>query len=100
MFSSRLRAFGKLAVNAVLRKPVMRSPLQFTAVRSIVSLEEAKKLPKNYNDMPNDVLLTMAVMGDQDAREERLVREIMSVDNVSWYYKYLFYYDTNFNIMY
>ena len=34
--------------------------------------------------MPNDILLTMAVMGDQDAREERLIREIMSVDDVAW----------------
>eukprot|EP00599_Poterioochromonas_sp_BG-1_P009383 CAMPEP_0173152664 /NCGR_PEP_ID=MMETSP1105-20130129/12377_1 /TAXON_ID=2985 /ORGANISM="Ochromonas sp., Strain BG-1" /LENGTH=176 /DNA_ID=CAMNT_0014068407 /DNA_START=241 /DNA_END=771 /DNA_ORIENTATION=- len=26
----------------------------------------------------------MAIGGDQDAREERLIREIMAVDNVSW----------------
>lgn len=31
-----------------------------------VTLEEAKKLPKNYDEMPNDILLTMAVMGDQE----------------------------------
>ncbi len=41
-------------------------------------------MPRNYNEMPNDVLLTMAIGGDQDAREERLIREIMAVDNVSW----------------
>ena len=34
--------------------------------------------------MSNDILLSMAVMGDQEAREERLIREIMAVDNVSW----------------
>lgn len=51
---------------------------------SVVSIEQAKALPKEYNAMPNDVLLTMAVMGDQEAREERLIREIMAVDNCSW----------------
>lgn len=50
-----------------------------------VSVADAKKMAKNYDEMPNDVLLSMAVMGDQEAREERLIREIMSVDNVSWY---------------
>lgn len=34
--------------------------------------------------MGNDILLSMAVMGDQEAREERLIREIMAVDSVSW----------------
>lgn len=42
-------------------------------------------MPKNYDEMPNDVLLSMAIMGDQEAREERLIREIMAVDDVSWY---------------
>ena len=51
---------------------------------SRVTIEMAKKMPKRYSEMPNDILLTMAVMGDQDAREERLIREIMSVDNVTW----------------
>ena len=32
--------------------------------------------------MPNEVILQMAIMGDQDAREERLIREIMVVDNL------------------
>jgi hypothetical protein len=49
-----------------------------------VSIADAKKMPKNYDEMPNDILLSMAVMGDQEAREERLIREIMSVDNVTW----------------
>ena len=53
-------------------------------VRSVVTVEEAKRMPKRYNEMPNDILLSMAVMGDQEAREERLIREIMAVDNVSW----------------
>jgi hypothetical protein len=41
-------------------------------------------MPRNYNEMPNDILLSMAIMGDQEAREERLIREIMAVDNVEW----------------
>ena len=38
--------------------------------KSVVSLKEAKAMPKTYNTMSNDVLITMAVMGDQEAREE------------------------------
>jgi len=53
-------------------------------VRGIVSLEETKKMPKLYNELPNDVIITMSVLGDQEAREERLIREIMSVENLSW----------------
>jgi hypothetical protein len=34
--------------------------------------------------MPGDVLLVMAASGDQEAREERLIREIMAVDRVNW----------------
>lgn len=60
------------------------NPAAFVASRPVVTLEEAKKMPKTYRDMSNDVLITMAVMGDQEAREERLIREIMSVDNVNW----------------
>lgn len=49
-----------------------------------ITIEEASEMPKNYPQMSNDVLLTMAIMGDQDAREERLIREIMSVEQVEW----------------
>lgn len=55
------------------------------AQMSVVTIEMAKAMPKMYNEMPNDALLSMAVMGDQEAREERLIREIMAVDNVDWY---------------
>ena len=40
--------------------------------------------PREYYEMPPDVLLTLAVAEDEGARTERLVREIMIVDNVSW----------------
>lgn len=49
-----------------------------------VSIEVAKCMPKTYDELPNDMLLTLAIMGDQEAREERVIREIMSVDNISW----------------
>lgn len=40
--------------------------------------------PREYYEMPPDVLLTLAVAEDPGARTERLIREIMIVDNVSW----------------
>ena len=52
--------------------------------RGIVTLEETKKMPKLYNELSNDVIITMSVLGDQEAREERLIREIMSVENLTW----------------
>jgi hypothetical protein len=57
---------------------------QMSSVPNRVSIEQAKAMPKNYDELSNDILLTMAVMGDQEAREERVIREIMSVDNLSW----------------
>lgn len=51
---------------------------------SVVTLQEAKTAPRFYNQMPNDILITMAVMGDQEAREERLIREIMTVDELEY----------------
>lgn len=54
------------------------------AMSTRVTIAQAKSMPKNYDEMPNDVLLSMAIMGDQEAREERLIREVMSVDNISW----------------
>lgn len=49
----------------------------------LVSTAEAKAMPTEYNEMPHDVLITLAALGDQDAREERVIREIMAVDNLS-----------------
>ena len=40
--------------------------------------------PREYYEMPPDVLLTLAVAEDPDARTERLVREVMCIDTVSW----------------
>lgn len=75
---SRARTLGNVA------RMVAKKQFNPIAVRTIITIEEAKKMPKNYNEIPNDILLNMAVMGDQEAREERLIREIMAVDNVTW----------------
>ena len=48
------------------------------------TLEDAKLMPREYYEMPNDVLLTLAASGDFGAKEERLIREIMAVDALSW----------------
>jgi hypothetical protein len=50
----------------------------------VVTIEQARKLPREFEEMSNDVITVLAVMGDQEAREERLIREIMRVDNVAW----------------
>lgn len=49
---------------------------------SVVTLKEAKMMPRYYNQMNSDILVLMAVTGDQEAREERLIREIMATDNI------------------
>jgi len=57
---------------------------QCRAVSTTITIEDAKKMSKDYSTMPNETLVVIAVMGDQQAREERLIREIMSVDELSW----------------
>lgn len=82
---ARTRAIGNFLGRSAVRSTLkVNQPAVQVASRSIVTLEEAKKMPKTYNSIPNDILLNMAVMGDQEAREERLIREIMSVENCSW----------------
>lgn len=50
----------------------------------VVSIEQAKLMPKDHTTMPNDILITLAVSGDYDANEERVIREIMATDNIPW----------------
>jgi hypothetical protein len=40
-------------------------------------------MPREYSEMPCDVLLVMANTDNHDASSERLIREIMSVDGVT-----------------
>jgi hypothetical protein len=78
------RQFLKAARPLLSRKVPANLKISAAAMSSRVTIDQAKNMPKNYDEMPNDVLLSMAIMGDQEAREERLIREIMSVDNISW----------------
>ena len=41
-------------------------------------------MPREHREMSNDVLLIRSAQGDHDAAREVLVREIMSVDDVTW----------------
>ena len=41
-------------------------------------------MPREYCEMPNDVLVTLATNGDHGASGERLTREIMAVDQITW----------------
>jgi hypothetical protein len=82
MFARQLLKFSRPLTRSVNMKGAT------AAFSARVTIEQAKALPKNYDQMPNDILLSMAIMGDQEAREERLIREIMAVDNIPWYVIY------------
>jgi hypothetical protein len=47
-------------------------------------IELARRMPREYHEFSNVLLLKMASYGDQNAKEERLIRDIMTVDNCSW----------------
>lgn len=48
------------------------------------SLTMAKAMPREYFEMPNDVLMSLAANNDPEAHRERLSREIMALDDVDW----------------
>ena len=48
------------------------------------TIEEAQAAPTEVYQLSNESIAVMAAGGDSDAIQERLVREIMSVDSVSW----------------
>ena len=48
------------------------------------TIEEAKDMPREYCEMPNDMLMQLGALGEHEANKERLRREIMAVDNVDW----------------
>lgn len=54
------------------------------AALSKPSIEEARAMPKEFHEYSNDVLILMAVDGVYGACRERVVRDVMAVDNVSW----------------
>jgi hypothetical protein len=81
--AGELCVLGKFG-NAVPRNVFGRIVVRHATAAPRVSLDVAKAMPKRYSEMPNDVLVIQAALGDQDAREERLIREIMSTDGVTW----------------
>lgn len=48
------------------------------------SIELAKAMPRDYHEMSNDLVVKLAITGDEDAVVERLVREIMFVDKLDY----------------
>lgn len=51
---------------------------------SVQYCKHAKRHRGNLNEVPNDTITVLARMGDHEAREERLIREIMCVDDIEW----------------
>jgi len=47
-------------------------------------MEDAKALPRKFRELSNDALSIISVSGVYGARKERLLREIMRVDSVTW----------------
>eukprot|EP00326_Haptolina_ericina_P017673 CAMPEP_0181181408 /NCGR_PEP_ID=MMETSP1096-20121128/7323_1 /TAXON_ID=156174 ORGANISM="Chrysochromulina ericina, Strain CCMP281" /NCGR_SAMPLE_ID=MMETSP1096 /ASSEMBLY_ACC=CAM_ASM_000453 /LENGTH=198 /DNA_ID=CAMNT_0023269913 /DNA_START=59 /DNA_END=656 /DNA_ORIENTATION=+ len=48
------------------------------------SIEECQSQPRAPCEMSNEALLILSANGDVGARTERLIREIMAVDEVAW----------------
>jgi len=54
------------------------------AARTVPSIVEAKSMPFDISHVSNDALYILAEMGQHDACWERLVRNVMAVDEVDW----------------
>ena len=50
----------------------------------VPTIDESKTMPTGFSELGNDVLLTIAEMGNHTARIEVLKRHIMAVDNVDY----------------
>ena len=48
------------------------------------TIEMAKAMPRAYSEMSNESLLVFSAQDDFGANRERLIREIMCVDHVTW----------------
>ena len=73
------------ALPRAVRPPAVRA----LPARTLVSVRkptiaEAVAMPRAVHEYPSDVLLIMAEAGDWDACKERLIREIMAVDEVEY----------------
>ena len=84
--------FSRSLIKSTLRASRAFTPATVAACRGFhssqavfaISVSDASSLPSDYNEMNNDVIQIMAVDGDMKAKEERLRRNIMKVDQVEW----------------
>jgi hypothetical protein len=79
--SSVLLRCAPVATPSTSRSFVVSSPAQ---ADKGCAAEVANAQPKGFYDMSNESLLMFCATGDFAARKERLLREIMAVDNISW----------------
>ena len=48
------------------------------------SLQEAEQMQRHYYEMSNETLLMLSTLGNVEAAVERMIREVMHVDQVHW----------------
>eukprot|EP00992_Anisonema_acinus_P012059 TRINITY_DN7870_c0_g1_i1.p1 TRINITY_DN7870_c0_g1~~TRINITY_DN7870_c0_g1_i1.p1 ORF type:complete len:227 (+),score=42.65 TRINITY_DN7870_c0_g1_i1:45-725(+) len=77
---------GRIAQSACRRQfPIYRhAAYSSTTPIKRPTPETAKTMPRDFCEMSNDVLLIYVARGDHGACRERLIREIMAVDEVDW----------------
>jgi len=62
------------AVNSIISRSVGTKP----------TIEEAQACPREFYEMSNTMIIRLAAEGIYEAIAERLIREVMAVDGVSW----------------
>jgi hypothetical protein len=66
-------AFSRLATQA-----------RWTSSGDYPTIPDANRMPRNYRELTNESIAILALEGIDEATKERLVREVMRVDNISW----------------
>lgn len=79
---SSLRGTSLAAKNFQRVAPSIRLSSRLMSSDGDVAKEKAITMPREFEEMSSDTIIVLARMGDQEAREERLLREIMQVDDV------------------
>lgn len=46
--------------------------------------DDANSIARRFRECSNDVIFMMSIQGEYGARKERLIREVMRVDGISW----------------
>eukprot|EP00298_Acanthocystis_sp_HF-20_P024667 c3539_g1_i1.p1 GENE.c3539_g1_i1~~c3539_g1_i1.p1 ORF type:complete len:230 (-),score=68.29 c3539_g1_i1:24-713(-) len=65
--------FNKTQLRTFIRKPL-----------KVPNYEQVSDMPSKFCELNNETLSVLAIQGVHGAHKERLLREIMRVDNVSW----------------